>query len=160
MKKHLIYFLLIAQFLILMGGCGFDIDNPLGDKGLMGQKKGEEIMGYLKTGNSEALIDMFCKVLKDQSDFDEKIEEIMNFIDGEIISYTMGGGAGGRGSTWERLAPNVYNIETDKGRFYKIYISIYIRNENLNKLGIHSLKICLESNNREEFIDEVELYTE
>ncbi|MCL2694680.1 MAG: DUF5104 domain-containing protein [Oscillospiraceae bacterium] len=172
MKKCLICFLLVMQFAFFFSGCKGDISigdydfvNPLGDKNLEGRKKGEEIMDYLKTGNVEAFKDMFCKVLQDQDDFSEKIDEIMSFIDGEIISYNkIVGGAGGRGEAWEQLAPNVNNIETSKGNFYKIYISIYIQNENPDKLGINSFKICLlgeknEYGNRKS-IDDVSLYIE
>jgi len=163
MKKCLLCFLILMQSIIFMSGCkddifpvsSYDYSNPLGDKGLMGQIKAEEIIDYLKTGNSEALKEMFCKVLRDREDFDEKIDDIMNFIDGEIISYRNSGGAGGRGSTWERIYPNIKDIETDKSIFYHIIVHLYIEDENPDKLGICSFKIGLESDDRKESIDEV-----
>jgi hypothetical protein len=158
MKHWLKCLIFIAAVFVGISGCGFK------NKDFLGKEKGDEIMNCLKTGNSEDLKDMFCTELKNSEGFDEKIDEIMSFIDGEIISYNIPIGNGGRGETWERLEPNVKDVETDKGNFYRIYISIYIENENPEKLGIHYLQIYLLGDKGEngirQSIDDVELYTE
>lgn len=165
--KRILHIVLLTISIITFGllvGC--DPDNPLGDKGLAGEQKGEEVIGYLKSDDSESLKDMFCDELRNRDDFDEKINEIMEFIDGVIISYENVGGSGGRGETWECLYPGLTNIETDKGKSYKIYMSIYIKNENPNKLGMHQFQIHLLGDKNENgdrmIVDgtEVILYTE
>ncbi|MDE6579189.1 MAG: hypothetical protein K2K41_01475 [Ruminiclostridium sp.] len=77
MKKILFPFtiLILSVILISISGCNpklVSAQNPLGDKGLAGQLKAKEVMGYLKTGNTEALKAMFCNEIKAESDFDEK----------------------------------------------------------------------------------------
>lgn len=137
----------ISIILTLLSGCNSKLSspqNPLGDKGLAGKQKAEEVMEYLKTGDAEALKAMFCNELKNRDDFEEKISEVISFIDGEIFSYDIGGGSGGRGEAWEELSPQIYNIKTDKNKYYTIYLSIYIENQDENKLGIHDLSLWLE----------------
>jgi hypothetical protein len=164
MKRFFARFIILAGVLLITSGCPYREDDEwFIDKSLWGRAKGEKVMSYLKSGDADALKDMFCDELKNSKDFDEKIDEIMNFIDGEILSYDIGGGSGGRGETWEILEPNVYDVETDKGNSYYIYISIYIENKVPEKLGIHFLKILLRGDENEygvrEFIDDVKIYT-
>jgi len=121
------------------------------------------IYSKLKTGDSDALKDMCCEKLKNSEDFDEKIDEIMNFIDGEIISDgRQGSGSGGYGPTWETLRPTIYAIETDKGKFYRVGLSIYIENENPDMLGIYAMGVSLVELNGQIWttIDSVNLYTD
>ncbi len=146
----------------LLAGC--DPSNPLGDRGLAAKQKAEKVVSHLKHGNSEALKDMFCDELKGNSNFDEKINEAMKFIDGEILSYKTVGGGGGSSETWERLSPRVTQIETERGKSYKIYLSIYTKNSDPDKLGIHQFQIHLLGDENEygnkESIGEIVLYTE
>ena len=149
MKKILLPFaiLILSVILISISGCNPELvspQNPLGDKGLAGQQKAEEVMGYLKTGDSESLKAMFCNELKKGTDFDAQISKAVSFIDGEIISYNIGGGSGGRGKNWEELAPTVYSIKTDKDKCYTLILSFYIENEDENKLGMHEFSLWLE----------------
>ncbi len=149
MKKILfcIAIFVINILLTLLSSCNSKLSspqNPLGDKGLAGEQKAEEVIEYLKTGDTESLKAMFCSELKNRDNFDEKISEIISFIDGEIISYDIGGGSGGRGESWEELSPPIYNVKTDKNKYYTILLSIYIENEDENKLGIHYLDVWLE----------------
>ncbi|MDE6579188.1 MAG: DUF5104 domain-containing protein [Ruminiclostridium sp.] len=67
----------------------------------------------------------------------------MSVYDGKIVSYDIGGGSGGRGENWEKLAPMVYSIKTDKDRCYTLILSIYIENKDENKLGIHEFSLWL-----------------
>ena len=149
MKKILlrIAIFVISIILTLLSGCNSKLSspqNPLGDKGLAGKQKAEEVMENLQTGDAESLKAMFCNELKAGDNFDEKISEVISFIDGKIISYDIGGGSGGKGKSWEELSPHIYNIKTDKNKYYTIFLSIYIENKDENKLGIHDLNIWLE----------------
>lgn len=71
--------LCIAIFVIsiistLLSGCNSKLSspqNPLGDKGLAGKQKAEEVMEYLKTGDAESLKAMFCNELKNRDDFEK-----------------------------------------------------------------------------------------
>ncbi len=150
MKKILLpaAILILSVILISIPGCNpklANAQNPLGDKGLAGQQKAEEVMGYLKTGDAEALKAMFCSELKAGADFDAQISKAVSFIDGEIISYDIGGGSGGRGENWEKLSPAVYSIKTDKDKCYTLILSFYIENKDENKLGMHEFNLWLEN---------------
>lgn len=138
----------IFIMLALVTGCHpefVNADNPLGTKSMAGRQKAEQILGYIKDKNSDALKDMFCQELKESDDFDKLLDRAMNFIDGEIISYDkIVGGDGGSGSNWDSLAPSIDNIKTDAGKTYSINISIYFEHENPEKLGIHYLDIWLD----------------
>ena len=148
MKKNIFCILLsiigIGIILTLLTGCKSEFSsqsNPLGDKSKYAKEIGEEVMSYLKSGDTVSLKAMFCDELKNSDDFDEKIDEVMGFIDGEIIYYENDGGSGGREETWEKIRPKLTNIETDTGKYYHIYMSVYIKNENSSKLGMHMFQI-------------------
>lgn len=139
--------LILSIISLLISGCNPELvsaQNPLGDKGLAGQQKAEEVMGYLKAGDSESLKAMFCNELKAGADFDAQISKAVSFIDGEIISYDIGGGSGGRGKTWEKLSPTIYSIITDKNKSYTLKLSFYIENTDENKLGMHEFNLWAE----------------
>lgn len=139
--------MILSVILISISGCNpklVSAQNPLGDKGLAGQQKAEEVMECLKTGNAEALKAMFCNELKAESDFDEKISKAMSFFDGKIVSYDIGGGSGGRGENWEKLSPTIYSIITDKNKSYTLILSFYIENKDENKLGMHEFNLWAE----------------
>ena len=146
MKKILfcIAIFVISIILTLLSGCNSKLSspqNPLGDKSKAAEEIGEEVMSCLKSGDAVSLKAMFCDELKNSDDFDAKIDEVMGFIDGEIISYKNDGGSGGREETWEKIRPELTNIETDTGKYYHIYMSVYIKNEDPDKLGMHMFQI-------------------
>ncbi len=144
MKKFYFKPLSLCMAMIFLAGCNSDFSspsNPLGDKSKAAKEIGEEVMSYLKSGDAEALKAMFCDELKNSDDFDEKINEAMSFIDGEIVSYKNNGGSGGREATWEKIRPELTEIETDTGKYYHIYMSVYTKNEDSGKLGMHLFQI-------------------
>lgn len=134
----------LCTALIFLAGCNSELvssSNLLGDKRKAAKEIGEEVMSYLKSGDTVSLKAMFCDELKNSDDFDAKIDEAMSFIDGEIVSYKNNGGSGGREATWEKLRPELTEIETDTGKYYHIYMSVYIKNEDSGKLGMHMFQI-------------------
>ena len=129
--------------LVMLAGCDSEfvsLSNPLGEKSKAAKEIGEEVIA-LKSGDAEALKAMFCDELKNSDDFDEKIDDIMGFIDGEIVSYENDGGSGGREADWEKIRPQLTKIETDSGKYYHIYMSVYIKNEDPGKLGMNMFQI-------------------
>lgn len=101
----------------------------------------EEVMGYLKARDVEALKAVFCEELKNRDDFDEKIDEMMNLLDGEIIAYRDISGPGERGDTWETIQPQLIEIETNTGKEerHDMMMSVYIKNEDPGKVGVYQL---------------------
>ncbi|MCH5276187.1 MAG: DUF5104 domain-containing protein, partial [Lachnospiraceae bacterium] len=100
----------------------------------------EEVMGYLKSKDAEALKAMFCDELKASDDFDKKIDEVMNLLDGEIISYRNVSGSGEHGATWDEIKPQLDYVETDTGKCYSLFMSVYIKNQDTSKLGIYQFR--------------------
>lgn len=144
MKKIFSLSIILCMALVMLAGCNPELvssSNPLGDKSKAAKEIGEEVIGYLKSGDAEALKAMFCDELKNSDDFDEKIDELMGFIDEEIVLYENDGGSGGREPAWETIRPELTKIETDSGKYYHIYMSVYIKNDDPGKLGMNMFQI-------------------
>lgn len=91
---------------------------------------------------------MFCTHIKNTHDLDSELEGLLNFIDGEIISYDITEGSRGFMSTSQErtevmeLLGDISNIKTDKGRTYNISFNayqVYARDEDF--IGITKISI-------------------
>lgn len=98
--------------------------------------------------DSETLKEMFCSRAKIDPDFDKKIEEAFEFIDGNIISYDDyiacdSGVEYDEGKVVERYyGPSIKNIKTDAQRTYNLYFDLYtVYDKDEEKVGITSLTI-------------------
>lgn len=123
----------ILLLLLIFCGRGFGKDKKA-------YKTAEEVMGYLKSRDAEALKAMFCDELKAGDDFDEKIDEVMNLLDGEIISYRNISGRGEQKAAGETIKPQLDDIETNTGKHYSLFMEVYIKNEDPGKLGVYQFR--------------------
>lgn len=103
----------------------------------IGQMRNETIMEALKAKDKVKLKQGLAKALQSQVNIDEEINNLINFIDGNIISYDdIGIASPGRGSSDEKgLIYEVYdgeteNIVTDKGKRYELEYFMYYVNRN------------------------------
>ena len=124
--------LLIATLMLF--SCG---DPNYMTPGEIGQKQNETIMEALKEKNKEKLKQGLAKALQNQENIDEEINNLIKFIDGNIISYDdIGVASPGRGeSDEEGLIFRVYsgwtrNIVTDTGKKYELKFYNYYVNRN------------------------------
>ena len=153
MKKILAY-LIILITIVTLYGCG---DPNYKTPEQIGQMKNETIMEALKAKDKEKLKKVLAKAMQNQENIDEEIDNLMNFIDGNIVSYDdIGIASPGRGSSDEQgLIYRVYdgeteNIITDTGKKYKLhYATYYVNRNHQDYVGVIQIKLC-----------DTEIYTE
>lgn len=149
--KKLFVFIAAITLLSLLTACHPEFiteTNPMGNLSFAAREKGEEIMDCIKSSDTASLKEMFCDELKNSDDFDQTLENALDFIDGEIISYENDGGSGGREADWEDIRPAFTSVKTDKGKSYTINVSIYIKHIDSDKLGIRYLDIWLDGDEK------------
>ena len=123
----------------------------------LGQKQNKIIMEALKAKDKEKLKKVLAKAMQNQENIDEEIDKLINFIDGNIVSYDdIGIASAGRGSSDEQgLIYRVYdgetqNIITDTGKKYKLhYATYYVNRNHQDYVGVIQIKLC-----------DTEIYTE
>lgn len=133
MKKILSY-IMILIVIVTLYGCNYPNYKTPSE---IGQMKNETIMEALKAKDKVKLKQVLAKALQSQVNIDEEINNLINFIDGNIISYDdIGIASPGRGSSDEKgLIYEVYdgeteNIVTDKGKRYELEYFMYYVNRN------------------------------
>lgn len=105
-------------------------------------------MDYLSNQDSVGLKSMFCKTIISTDNFDEEIQQALNFFDGAVTSHgSIVGGIGGRvtesGKTiMYDISPHIKDIETDSGKLYDIRFYCWLVNVDYpDKIGFSKLQI-------------------
>ena len=125
-----IMFLIVT---VTLCGCG---DSNYKTPSEIGQMKNKTIMEALKAKDKEKLKNVLAKAMQNQENIDEEIDNLMNFIDGNIVSYDIGGVSSPRGrSDEDGWVYRVYdgeteNIVTDTGKKYELKYYMYYVNRN------------------------------
>lgn len=151
--KRILSCIMIIVTTVMLYGCN---DPNYKTPSEIGQMKNEIIMEALKARDKEKLKQVLAKALQNQENIDAEIDNLINFIDGNIISYDIGLALPGRGSSDEKgLIYEVYdgktqNIVTDKGkRYYLHYATYYVNRNHQDYVGVIQIKLC-----------DTEIYTE
>ena len=118
-----------------------------------GEKKSNELLGYLESNNYEGLKNMFCEKIQSSKGFDEQVQLVLDFFEGEIISLdsieilTNSGYSRENGNyTTFDIRPHITNIETNAEKIYEIWFSSWIVNTDYeDRVGISQLIIEDES---------------
>ena len=133
MKKILAY-LIILITIVTLYGCG---DPNYKTPEQIGQMKNETIMEALKAKDKEKLKNVLAKAMQNQENIDEEIDNLMNFIDGNIVSYDdvelafPGEGKSDEdGWIYRVYDGETENIITDTGKKYKLKYYMYNVNRN------------------------------
>ncbi len=145
MKKKIS--VLICCIIIIVSGCG-DVKKEEKTSLQLAKQQGEMIVRYIDNKDKNGLKEMFCKKLKKNSNLENDISEMLEFIQGEIVSYDepMGGRSSWKsdekGLTEEIIEGEIENIETDAGKQYQIIFGYYNVNKgDKEKLGIFEISI-------------------
>ncbi|MCL1917959.1 MAG: DUF5104 domain-containing protein [Peptococcaceae bacterium] len=145
MKKKIIVLLTIVTVITLSscgrGGIIFD------DTGEKADARMEQIISAIKGKDKEALKSLFSKkALDEANDFENDVDNLFDFVKGEIISWERDGISGdesiryGKKSSMIRFGINV-NTNKDTYRFYVIdYITDTINPDNQ---GVYMLEVRL-----------------
>ena len=128
----------LLSFLIVITLCS------CGEPSKTPREKAEKFINHLNDGNTDALKQMLCERLKNRDDIAEELQELVNLLEGNIISYELTGG-GGSGS-WSREGNRVVehgggrDITTDRGNIYRLTLHMYKENDfDLDLIGIYSI---------------------
>ena len=156
MKKILSYIMILIVIVTLYGCNDPNYKTPEE----IGQMKNKTIMEALKAKDKEKLKKVLAKALQNQENIDEEINNLINFIDGNIISYDdIGTASPGKGSSDEKgLIYEVYdgeteNIVTDTGKKYELEYFMYYVNRNhkdyegVFQIWLYDTEIYTEENN-------------
>ena len=133
MKKILAY-LIILITIVTLYGCG---DPNYKTPSEIGQMKNKTIMEALKAKDKEKLKNVLAKAMQNQENIDEEIDNLMNFIDGNIVSYDdvelafPGEGKSDEdGWIYRVYDGETENIITDTGKKYELKYYMYYVNRN------------------------------
>ena len=132
--------------LALFQGCGSSNEYITPDK--IAKNQSETIIRCVKDKDIEGLKEILCERLKEKDDIDTQIQELFDFVDGDIISYDnpRGGVRGGETTPEEtilkRTGGEIRNIVTDTERHYLIDFEAYVINKgNEDYIGVSSISI-------------------
>lgn len=136
--KNFLSRLLVFLVIIGVSGCG---DGDVISR--EGKEKAEQLARYLTNRNYEEFKSMFSEATANLNDFNEQVEEFWMFLDGEIVSYNIGGVSGVKnGLTLLDVTPEIKDIETDSGRSFTIFFQYCLINENdTSRVGVNWLVI-------------------
>ena len=107
-----------------------------------------EIFQAIISKDAKKLKSFFKPSIQDKEKIDAEIEEMLKFIEGNVVSYSDIKDGIGRGSkeyftiVFEEKGYRIYDVKTDAGRTYHISYSIVkIDKDNPNDLGMTSIGI-------------------
>ncbi len=110
-----------------------------------------EVLRCLDEDDAEALKSLFCEKVMNSADIDEQIAEGFEFYEGKMISRDEHIGSGGSDSyrdgrcIYRYILPTLYDVVTDSGEKYDIWINSYpIYEEKPQLIGIHHIEIIRE----------------
>jgi hypothetical protein len=113
----------------------------------------QEILQCLIYRDTHTLKNMFCRVTAQAEGFDRQLQEFWNFIDGEIVSYSIPKTDDRQGyeREWYSYFTKIRRVRTDTGKQYQIRIYYELKNEGYDdRIGISELRI--ENENKDGFI--------
>lgn len=112
----------------------------------------EKVFAAIKAEDEEALKELFSEnTVTADPDFDEKIHQLIEFIDGELVSYDDWGGGSENGGfnedrTW-RWKEISYNVVTTKETYCFAIKEYTIDSVDPDNLGINSLYVIKSADN-------------
>ena len=147
MKINKFLAVLLALVMIFLTGC-FNSSEEYYTPGEIARQQGQDIIHHIQNRDSESLKAMLCENLKSRANIDSEIEELFNFIDGEIISYDEPNGSIQSKSTTPQgtdklgIHGDVCNIKTSTGKTYVVkFYSYLVYLEEEENVGVASITL-------------------
>jgi len=95
----------------------------------------EKIFDYLNTNDFYGIRNMFCEIVQSTEELDEQIQKVLEFFDGEIISYNKFSSTTNRSRSIRNgvvteldIFTELREIKTNMGKTYEIWFSAYLIN--------------------------------
>lgn len=157
---------LIALIFVCLTGCSITNSHS---PAAVARKQVNTISKCIQENDADTLKSLFTPDIQKKPELDEQIHSFLNFIDGEIVSYSepfgeRGGGEVRYGETvYQELYGSISNIQTDTGKNYRItHNAIFINKNNPDNLGVYYMRIqdvnLVESDSGNPEDREIEIY--
>lgn len=154
--KKIFVIVITCISIVLVTSCGSPMGNRLN---LLGEivnsddKEAEETMeqvfGYLKNKDADGLKTLYSENLLNVENVDGKTEDLINFFEGDILTYRNDGGTGSARTTekgtkakWELMSPWI--IETSSGNYELFIRETKIDDKNPKSIGINCIMLSEE----------------
>ncbi|MCH5185107.1 MAG: DUF5104 domain-containing protein [Oscillospiraceae bacterium] len=110
----------------------------------------ETIVGAIKAGETEPIKELFCDEVQNSPGFDDKIKELIEFADGNIVycdePYIYTDDDSDKGDKNVYYTGLTENIKTDTGKTYSIFLENCCKNKNSpNETGL--IYLCIRDGN-------------
>lgn len=136
---------LIVLIFVCLTGCSITNNHS---PAAVARKQANTILKCIQENDADTLKSLFTPDIQKKPELDKQIHSFLNFIDGEIVSYSepfgeRGGGEVRDGETvYQELYGSISNIQTDTGKNYRItHNAIFINKNNPDNLGVYYLEI-------------------
>lgn len=157
---------LIVLIFVCLTGCSITNNHS---PAAVARKQANTILKCIQENDADTLKSLFTPDIQQKPELDEQIYSFLNFIDGEIVSYSepfgeRGGGEYRYGETvYQELYGSISNIQTDTGKNYRItHNAIFINKNNPDNLGVYYMRIqdvdLVESDSGNPEDREIEIY--
>ena len=132
--------------LVLFQGCSSNSEYITPEQ--IARNQSEIIINCVKNKDINSLKEILCEKLKSEDNIDTQIQELFDFIDGNIISHDepigrVGGGeTTPKGTILQKTYGKIQNIVTDTEKHYSIQFSACVINKgNEDYIGVSSITI-------------------
>lgn len=136
---------LIVLIFVCLTGCSITNNHS---PAAVARKQANTILKCIQKNDADTLKSLFTPDIQKKPELDKQIHSFLNFIDGEIVSYSepfgeRGGGEVRDGETvYQELYGSISNIQTDIGKNYRIdHSAIFINKNNPDNLGVYYMRI-------------------
>lgn len=136
---------LIVLIFVCLTGCSITNNHS---PAAVARKQANTILKCIQENDADTLKSLFTPDIQQKPELDEQIYSFLNFIDGEIVSYSepfgeRGGGEYRYGETvYQKVDGSIRNIQTDTGKNYRInHSAIFINKNNPDNLGVYYMRI-------------------
>ena len=145
--KKIAMLLFIIVGTILISACQLDSGKLFNDDSEIMNEKMDEVLDAIKNKNSSALKEMFSiNTVVNLENFDDSINELFDFFEGDIISYDDFGNPTGSGDEWsdgeyKKNIESTYDIVTSVKKYR---MAIYLITDDTvtpENIGIQSIYI-------------------
>lgn len=141
MRRKAILITIIFMFICSSGCESINTTN-------IAKKQCDSVLEYLQNNDDEGLKGLFCEEVRNSSNIDSEIENVLELFDGKIIShdnYQISDG-----DEWEdgklvqsHASPIIYNVLTDKKNIYTVSFFTFTNNIVTERIGITVLEVKL-----------------
>ena len=132
LRKSVGISMLLLLLISFLTGCSYG-QGKSPDKVALAQ--GDSIMSYIEKKDCDGLVDMFSTYAKDSYDLEKEVADLINFIDGTVVSYgdvsrsSMSGHFLGYGRYRNVYDILIKDVKTDSSKQYEILYVFYISDD-------------------------------